>query len=380
MFITAYSILITVIWVILSVYLLVSSGRVNYLKDVSVPPDLSEPSLAIIIAVKDEEREVEEALKSACRLEYSNFRIIVIDDRSTDQTPVILKRMAQFNPAISVITIRSLQPGWLGKTNALYKGYAESTEEWLLFTDADVIFNQRALKKAVSYLKEKRLDHLAVIPEITSRSLLFKSILNTFALMLEIRQRPWDIPDASSSASIGIGAFNLVKRTSYEKAGTHRAISMRPDDDLKLGERIKSAGLRQDVLYGDKEVSLEWYTSLNEFVKGLMKNSFAVFDYRLYKAVGAAILAFLVFVLPLPFLLLSGSPAAWLALVIMVSQTAVMLLKKGLHGKWWHGVMIPVAGLVMVYIILISAIKTLKQEGIYWRGTFYPLADLKGQK
>jgi hypothetical protein len=188
----------------------------------------------------------------------------------------------------------------------------------------------------------------------------------------------WNVSNPASKASIGIGAFNLVKRYAYEKAGTHTVISLRPDDDLKLGEQIKKAGLRQDVVYGIKEISLQWYTSLNEFILGLMKNTFAVSNYNLFLAIASAVAIFFVVVLPVPALLSLGYTV--MALGILTAQIILMVFKKGIHGKWWHALMMPFAGLVLMYIIVVSAFKTLQQGGIYWRDSFYPLGELKKQR
>jgi hypothetical protein len=98
----------------------------------------------------------------------------------------------------------------------------------MLFTDADVLFAPEALDKAMQYVTQQKLDHLTVLPQITSRSAVFKSVMNTFALMLQIKLRPWDVSNPSSKAAMGIGAFNLVRRTTYEKAGTHTVFSLRP--------------------------------------------------------------------------------------------------------------------------------------------------------
>ncbi|WP_205501071.1 glycosyltransferase [Rufibacter psychrotolerans] len=380
MILTAYSILITLFWVALMGYLVVNSRKVKFLKDVVPALPAPEPSVAIIIAVKDEEANLEAALRSVCGLTYQNLTILVINDRSTDRTPEILSRMAQQNPALQVLTVRELPPGWLGKNHALYQGYGATASEWLLFTDADVLFHAGALQKAMTYAVANQLDHLTLFPQITSRSGLFRSVINTFALMLETRQRPWDVPNPASDASLGIGAFNLLRRSAYEKAGTHTAFSLRPDDDLKLGERIKAAGLRQEVLYGVPEVSLEWYTSLGEFVRGLMKNTFSVFNYHWPTALSMALLTLLVFVLPLPVMLLRGEIGLLLAAVLLLAQILLMVLKTGTDGKWWHALLIPFAGAVMVYILLASAYKTLRQGGIYWRNSFYPLSELKKQR
>lgn len=380
MILTYYFVFISLFWVLLSIYLIWNSAKVHYLKNVSPAAEIAFPPVDIIIAVKDEENEIARALTSVCQLAYPEFKIMVVDDRSTDRSAVILGLMASENPAISVLTIKDLPQGWLGKNHALYRGYKASAGEWMLFTDADVIFNLKSLNKAMNYALARELDHLAVIPEITSASAIFQSVMNTFALMLEVRQRPWAVPDPSSKASIGIGAFNLVKRTAYEKAGTHAAISMRPDDDLKLGERIKSAGLRQDVLYGEGEVSLDWYSGLQDFIKGLMKNTFSIADYNLLKAIAMALTCLLIFVVPVPLLLFSGSGGILLVVFILLSQIFLMLYKKGIRGKWWHALMIPFAGAVMTYIIVVSAVKTLRQGGIFWRDSFYSLKELKKQR
>lgn len=379
MLLTIYAIAMVVAWAALAAYLVIGSGKIRYLRTVNAAGADSLPPVAVIIPVRNEEAEVEQALMSVCRLDYPQLSIVVINDRSTDTTPVILDHIAAAEPKLQVIHISELPSGWLGKNHALQKGYESTSEEWLLFTDADVVFSPGSLKKAMRYAQQNGLDHLSALPEVCSRSRLFRAVMNTFALMLDIKIRPWEVRNPSSPSSIGIGAFNLLKRSAYEKAGTHRAISLRPDDDLKLGERIKAAGLKQDVVYGEGELQLEWYTSLPAFIQGLMKNTFSVSDYKLPLAIGTALSAFLLLVLPVPLLLLSGHPYYLGGIAILIFQLALMLLKKGIKGSAWHGILVPFAGLVMVYIIIVSALRTLKQGGIYWRGSFYPLSELRKQ-
>ncbi|WP_066406021.1 glycosyltransferase [Flavisolibacter tropicus] len=379
MILTAYSIIMLLFWTGVSLYLIINCRKIVYLKDQTPLDEKSCPAVTVIIAVKDEEADVEDALHSVCELDYPNYNIIVINDRSTDTTSAILSRMASKHPRLHIINVEELPQGWLGKNHALYQGYKASSDEWLLFTDADVLFEKGALKKSMRYVLQKQLDHLTMFAQITSRSSLFKGVMNTFALMLDIKLRPWEISNPSSKASLGVGAFNLVKREAYEKAGTHSVISLRPDDDLKLGERVKSAGFKQDVLYGEKEIALEWYTSLQQFVNGLMKNMFSVSNYQVGTAIGTAISTFLILVLPVPLLLLSGSLYQLMGVVILIAQVLLMLLKKGIAAKWWHALLIPFSGLVMVYIIIKSTWLTIKQGGIYWRDSFYPLTELRKQ-
>lgn len=376
-----YCITITIFWVLLSVFLLLKSHDISFVHSVVLPTCKEYwPKVTVVVAVRNEEAEVENALRSLCKLNYHHYTICVVNDRSTDHTATILERIQQEHPAIHIITVTHLPAGWLGKNHALYTGYRNSDSEWLLFTDADVVFKPLALQKAMTYVKAKKLDHLTVLPEITSPSQLFICVMNTFSIMLEIKLRPWAASNPVSSASIGVGAFNLVKREAYEKAGTHKAISLRPDDDLKLGERIKKSGHRQEAMYGQSEISLNWYAGLYEFINGLMKNSFAVANYKWYLAAAMALASILIFVLPVPVAVSMGG-WGWVLAAIMISFQVILLsCKRGIHGRWWHGIAIPFAGLVMTYIVMKAAYITLKQGGIYWRGSFYSLKELRSQQ
>ncbi|RYD97526.1 MAG: glycosyltransferase, partial [Sphingobacteriales bacterium] len=289
MLLTIYASLMLLLWLATSALLLSGTRKISYLRDESTDTVTQAPSVAILIAVKDEEADLEQALQSVCALRYPNFRVVVVNDRSTDGTGAILSRMAQGNPLLTVLNVDELPAGWLGKNHALYRGYCAAEAEWLLFTDGDVQFAPDALQQAMHYVQRKDLQHLTVLPQVTSRSGLFRAVMNTFALMLDIKLKPWTVSDPDSPSSMGVGAFNLVQRKAYERAGTHLMISLRPDDDLQLGARIKASGSRQDVAYGEGALWLEWYSSLRAFVNGLMKNMYSVYDYKSGPAIGAAI-------------------------------------------------------------------------------------------
>lgn len=374
MILLVYSILITVSSIGAVIYLLFGLYKIKSLK--TQPSIATEPSLAIIVPVRNEEEDVEKALQSLCNISYSNHRIVVINDRSTDRTGEILKN---FNhPHLTVITLDNLPAGWLGKNNALYQGYKNTTEDWLLFTDADIEYHPDAISKAFGYVAKHDLDHLSILPDVDSRSTLLNSILATFSTMLMMFTRPWDAINPKRSGSIGVGAFILVKRTAYEKAGTHEAIKLRPDDDLRLGINIKKSGARQDVLSGGGYLRLEWYKNVSQFINGLMKNAFPVRSYKVLMSVGDILGTLFGIALPIPIMLIFGdSNIRLMACLILAVHIFFMAVTK--HNKWWYGLMVPFSAFLMAYIIARSTFITLKQGGIYWRDTFYSLAMLKGK-
>jgi cellulose synthase/poly-beta-1,6-N-acetylglucosamine synthase-like glycosyltransferase len=362
-------------------YLLINSYKMKHLKAVAVKNGEQLPSVSVVIAVRNEEEHLEKALQSVCQLIYPQLEVIVVNDRSTDRTQEILEGMRTVYPFIKLLQINDLPQGWLGKNHALFKGYQQSSNAWLLFTDADVEYQPDTLQKALSFCMDNGTGHMVVLPAVISRSVWLNSVLETFKMMLETRQRPWAASNPKSNASIGIGAFNLVRRDAYEGMGTHKTIAMRPDDDLQLGAKIKKAGFRQNVLYGNDQLGLEWYSNIKEFINGLMKNTFSVFDYNLFKVTGAVLSSLLVFVLPIPVMLITGHSTDYeLGLFLLILQSILLLLKNGSSARWWFALMIPYAGILMCYIMIRSAVLTQKQKGIYWRDSFYALSELKAHQ
>jgi cellulose synthase/poly-beta-1,6-N-acetylglucosamine synthase-like glycosyltransferase len=377
MIFVCYSIFVSFSWVAMIIYLLLNLKKIQQVK--SQPIIEEQPPLAIIIAVRNEEDDLENALQSVCNINYNNYRIIVVNDRSTDRTADILQGFIARYPKLTVIAVTTLPDGWLGKNNALYQGYLSSTEEWMLFTDADIVFHPDAINRALGYAVKHQLDHLTILPEAISRSVILNSILGTFGIILMMHMRPWGARNPKSKGFAGIGAFNLVRRDAYERIGTHTHIKLRPDDDMQLGQTIKSAGLKQDVLGGQQYICLEWYKNLQEFINGLMKNSFSVVEYKLGLAILNALMVLLCFALPVPAMLIFGSTEIRLmAGVVFLFQVLYMVAVR--PNKWWYALMIPFASFLIVYTTLKSALITIRQGGIYWRDSFYTLDMLKGKK
>jgi len=379
MLIQAYTVLLLFYWLVLAIYLLINGNRIQYLKHLETDAAVI-PSVAIIIPVRNEEQQLNVALTSVCNLVYENLEIVVVNDRSIDNTKNILTDLNTRFP-FKILDITALPDGWLGKNHALYIGTQATGATYFLFTDADIIFHKHTLSKAITYAQHKNLDHLTILPEITSISIGLKSVLATFIMMLTTLQRPWAARNKSSRASIGVGAFNLVKRDAYFQAGTHKAIAMRPDDDLQLAAAIKRSGGASDVLYGEDALQVEWYKSVYEFINGLMKNAFSGFNYSLIRVIGGVLGVLMFFVLPLPLVLIFGDDNERSLLVFaLICQLILFWKMPGAKNPWWIGLTIPYAGMVMIYIFIKAAYTNTRDGGIYWRGTFYSLAELRKAK
>jgi glycosyltransferase involved in cell wall biosynthesis len=366
-----------------AVQILRGNRSIRFLKD--LPPLAGPlPRVSILIPARNEERNLEEALRSVLALDYENLEIDVIDDRSTDRTGEILDRLAASEPRLRIVHVRDLPPGWLGKNHALWLGAEKATGEFLLFTDADVVFEPSALRRAMGAMGiegAKRLDHLTASPEIGRPSVLFELFIGAFSLFFALFTKPWKVKDPKSPYHVGIGAFNLVRASAYRAAGGHRAIAMRPDDDLKLGKLLKIRGFRSEFVFGQGMLRVEWYASVRELIQGLMKNAFSGVDYRVRVVLVATLMQLAVFVWPFVAVFGTTGPTRWLNLASVITLVALCWINAPLAGvRRWHGIGFPLATLLFLYIVWRAMLLTLWNDGIDWRGTHYPLAELKANK
>lgn len=339
------------------------------------------PHLSVIVPARNEEKRIREALESLLRQEYRSLEFIVLNDRSTDRTGEILAEMAAADARLGVINIAELPVGWLGKNYALYRGAERASGELLLFTDADVVMEPSAVAKAVNYLRANRLQHLAVMPTVRTPTLALRIFCSAFGIFFSGFMRQWKAKDPASGRFIGIGAFNLVTAEAYRAVGTHIAIAMRPDDDIKLGKLLKKAGYRQEMVFGIGLLEVEWYSSLRELIDGLMKNAFAGLEYSVVLSISAGIAVLLVNVWPVVAIFAVGGAAR----ILYLLAVAVLLLfisdANHFYGlPRWYALAHPVSAVLFVYILWKSMLLTLWNRGITWRGTHYPLKLLRANR
>jgi glycosyltransferase involved in cell wall biosynthesis len=358
---------------------LVGHRRLRRLGHVAPAPPF--PSVSVVVAARNEGRHIERAATSLTALDYPRLEIIIVDDRSTDETGAILDRLSARHPNLRVTHVSELPPGWLGKNHALFVGASEASGELLLFTDADVVFEPTALKRAVTLMRQEGLDHLAAIPHAVAPGFALGAAVAAFGVFFAVYTRPWKVGDPKSPRHIGIGAFNLLRSSAYRAAGTHRAIALRPDDDVKLGKVVKKAGFRQGIVVAHDLITVEWYATLREFVDGLMKNAFAGVDYSLLTVAGSTIALTLTNVWPFIAVFVTSGAARTLNIASVVCLLLIFWTSaRGVGSRPIYAVAYPASALLLVYIMWRSALMALVRGQIVWRGTAYPLSELKANR
>ncbi len=346
------------------------------------------PRVSIIVPARNEEETIERALSSLLSLDYDNYEVIAVNDRSTDQTGEIMEKIAHLyvsngrdgvaGPTLRVVHHTELPPGWLGKTHAMWTAANLASGDWLLFTDADVLFKPDSLRRAIAYAESEPADHVVMFPRMIMKRPGEYMMIAFFQTMFMFGHRPWKVADPSTDDHMGVGAFNLVRRRVYEAVGTYQALRMEVLDDMKLGKVVKKSGFAQRNVFGGDLISIRWAHGAWGVVNNLTKNFFAVLSFQLWRTLLSVFgLAFLNFG---PFL------GVWLAhgyarVPYGVALGSIFLIYVGMSWRSavppYYFLLHPVSTAMFIYTLLRSMFLTLWNDGIVWRGTKYPLEELR---
>ena len=335
-------------------------------------------SLTVIVPARNEEAGVQECLESLLAQDHCHLRVIAVDDRSDDLTGALMDELRAAHPdKLEVLHVKELPAEWLGKTHAMALAARGVTSDYILFTDADVIFAPSALRLAVANAVAAEADHLVVLPTTIIRRWDEAALLSFFSIFGLWSARPWKVSDPKAKRdALGIGAFNMLRREAYEQVGGYEALRMEIVEDLGMARRIKRAGLRQRVALGRGLVSLHWAAGVPGLINVLTKNIFAAVNFHVVLLLGGCVWLTVFCILPFfGFLVPAFTVPCTVTLVSIAWGYQLMGKTSGL--SYWNALLAPFAAAVFVFTLLRSMVTTLWQGGVMWRGTFYPLAVLK---
>lgn len=332
--------------------------------------------VSVIIPARNEERDVEAAVESHLAQDYPDFEVIVVNDRSTDRTGVILQALARANPRLRVLEGSDPPPGWLGKPHALWLGAREASGEIFLFADADIRYHSRTLREAVSFLEERHADFLGLLPRIEAEgfweNVLMPFLIGAFyggpGMFANLRWPKW--------IALGGGAGNLIRRSAYEAIGGHEAQKASVIDDVALAIRTKRSGFRTAAARAEDRMAVRMYHGFREVCAGFTKN--VAYAYQGW--IGAVLLLVIVVWLaltlaPPAFLLaaLAGVRAAPRDLRLAAAGTALPILARlvvagAVGDPLWPAFTHPIMTAVWAGINCRSLFHRVVRKRLTWRG------------
>ena len=337
--------------------------------------------VSVVVPARNEEISIEQTLRQLLDLDYTNYQVLAVNDRSSDRTGEIMERIAASPEAqgrLQVIHVMELPRGWLGKPHAMWKAAEQASGDWLLFTDADVLFKPDSLRRALAYAEAEKADHMVLFPRMIMKQPGERMMIAFFQTLFVFGHRPWKVADPRTKDHMGVGAFNLVRRDVYHAVGTYQALRLEILDDMKLGKVVKTAGYVQRNVFGEDLISIHWARGAMGVVSNLTKNFFAVLSFQWWRTLMSCFgLAFLNLMPFLGVLLAHG----WARLPYAIALFCMFAIYVGMSSRSdippYYFLLHPVSTTLFVYILLRSMILTLSRGGVVWRGTFYPLDELR---
>ncbi|MEG4505312.1 glycosyltransferase family 2 protein [Microcoleus sp. F6_B4] len=356
------------------------------------------PKVSVIVPAYNEAENIRDcaiAILESTPLSADNLEVLIVDDRSTDDTLAIGQTLQQHlnDPRLKILAgePRPANQYWAGKNWACAQAVQIATGDFLLFIDADVRLKPGAIETAIATAETEKIDLLTCMPalvcECFAEWLVQPIMFNHLAVCYDFTA----VNDPTADSAFAGGPFMLFRRSAYEKIGGHEAVASEIVEDVELARRIKRAALKLGLYSGSNLASVRMYRSWNALWEGWTKNlylganrSWGLMVYM------AAIMLFLypmpwigvfiilkqiisvfplsssVFSLPSSFFLL---PSSFLVIIVILQHYNLRRLGAEISDcptkYWWLG---GLGGALVAAMAIASAIKTETGWGWTWRG------------
>jgi chlorobactene glucosyltransferase len=345
------------------------------------------PKVSVIVAARNEENRLKEFLSSALELHYPDYEVILVDDDSTDGTAEVAESWAARPEAtggrLKVLYNRDLPPGWRGKVWALNLAAERARGEWLLATDADVVFHPSTLRVALQQAQAREAQFLSMTPDLEVTGFWERVVLPAFSFLLGTLFPIRLVNRAGSSCAVAAGAFILMRRDQLQALGGYAAVRETLIEDLRLAQLFKSSGRRIFLAASRGLIRTRMYRTAGEMWDGLARSAFEGSGFSLAKISAGVVASAWIVLLPWAVVLgsaarhlaarpASADPSFLLAVADCAAGAAVYLpWVRFLRAPAIYALMLPLAVLFYSGVSLDSARQSLLGDGALWKGRRY---------
>ena len=232
-------------------------------------------TVSILVPVRNEAENLPTTLPRVTKQEGVS-EIIVLDDHSSDGSAQIAAGAAAHDPRVRVLSGEALPKGWNGKNWACHQLASAAKGDVLVFTDADVLWEDGTLAAVLDLQQRTNADYLSVWPRQQTHTLAERMAVPIIDLTL-LSWLPYPgvrrFPHPSMSA--GNGQLMLWTRKAYDAVGGHAAVRAEPLEDVRMGQRAKAAGLNITLALGGRVIRTRMYRDLPSIIEGFSKNILA---------------------------------------------------------------------------------------------------------
>lgn len=383
---TIFACLVLLVWMSRHVELFREISKGFVLTDGYVGRDLEKPMISVLVAARDEEKNIETCVRTMLEQDYPSFEIIVCNDRSTDRTGEIVRKIAEEDSRVRIVDIDRLPEGWMGKSHAMFNGIAASRGEYICMIDADCRqTSKRTLSVAIRYMRDMGAGMLSILPVLENHGFWESVIQPICGGIMMVWFKPDKVNNPAKRHAYANGAFIMMNRQAYQAIGTHEAIKGVLMEDMQFARMAKDKGLGLRVVRSRGLYLTRMYTNFSQIIRGWTRIFFGTFH-----SVGklAVSIGLLLFIGISPYLLAIAGFVGWFmglaasswwlacgciaAATIVIKTLAVYLFYRVIFVNPLYAPTYLLGCLVAIYVMFAAMLKRIVGGQIIWRGTAVP--------
>lgn len=329
------------------------------------------PSVCAIVPARNEAETIAATVRGLTAQDYPGpFRIVVVDDRSSDGTGDLAR--AAGDERLLVVTGTGKVPGWSGKLYALQQGLEavkEGDHEYLLFTDADIEHTPDSLRRLVARAIADRRDLVSLMARLRCESAAERWLIPAFVFFFQMLYPFRWSNDPKARTAAAAGGCVLLRRAAFEARGGLLPIKGRIIDDCALAGLMKGGGSRIWLGLTDRVRSLRAYDDLGTIRAMVVRTAYAQLLYNPLILLGMVAALSLVYLAPPLLAIFGGGWARGLGLLAWAAMAlayAPMLMRFGLSPL--RGLALPLVATTYLAFTLDSARAEWAGRGGLWKG------------
>lgn len=341
-----------------------------------IVPDAAQrrPSVVAIVPARDEAGVIAAAVASLIAQDYrGDFRIVLVDDSSSDNTAEVARAASANSDRLTVITATPLASGWTGKLAAVSQGIAQTgagdtPPDYLWLTDADITHAPDTLTSLVARAAAEDRVLVSLMARLRCDSPAERMLIPAFVFFFQLLYPFAAINDPRRPVAGAAGGCMLVKREALENMGGIAAIRTALIDDCALAAAMKRQG---SIWLGltDRSRSIRPYPRFGDVGAMIARSAYAQLRYNPALLFGTVIGMALVYLAPPALAVVGDGLVRWLGLgawLLMVIAFAPISRFYRQSPLW--GIGLPVIAAFYAGATLWSAWQHWRGRGGLWKG------------
>ena len=297
MLIVGYLGLITFVW---SVMLLAVQnwGREWKILEPTEPAPDSGLSVSVCVPARNEALNIGDCVAAVLDNDWPNLELIVVDDRSSDNTGDVAREAANGDTRLKVIDGIEPPSGWAGKPWACMRAAKESKGAWLVFVDADVRLHPKAIRALVETAEANDLALLSLFGTWIVEGFWERVLIPSVGWLIRGAVDLNKVNNVAHPEAFANGQLIAMRRDAYFGIEGHKSVQSEVLEDVRLAEVMKRNGFASQVRPAPWAFRVRLYRSLQEIINGYTKNLYEGLGRRPMAGFGAAVFLFICALLP----------------------------------------------------------------------------------